>query len=105
MKNFTIRDPETGEFLQFIPLDKIIRQELKNPRFRKAYEKEMAALDLAHQVKSLREAKKLTQEQVAERADMPQSVIARLESGRHSASIATLQRVAQVFGRKITLSK
>ncbi|HEY4510844.1 MAG TPA: helix-turn-helix transcriptional regulator [Candidatus Paceibacterota bacterium] len=56
------------------------------------------------QIRKLHTAKKLTQKAVAKRANkMPQSVVARLESGEHSFSLDTLQRLALVFGKEVRL--
>ena len=87
----------------FTPLDKIIVKKLKSERFRKSFSQEMARLQLAHEIKTLRQKRKMTQKEVAEKADMPQSVIARIESGSHGLSIVTLNKIAQVFHKKIGL--
>lgn len=45
----------------------------------------------------------MTQAAVARKVDMPQSVIARLESGTHSVSVDTLSKVALALGKKVEL--
>ena len=87
----------------FMSLDKIVRAKLKNGQFRKSFSEEIGRLQLAHEIKVLRQKRKMTQEDVATKADMPQSVIARIESGTHSFSIATLHKIARVFGRSVGL--
>ena len=89
--------------LHFISLDTFIKEKSKNPIFRKAFDEELSRLRLIHEIKTLRESRKMTQAQVATKADMPQSVIARVESGNHSFSVATLSKIAQVFGSQIRL--
>ena len=69
----------------------------------KAYAEEKARLDLAYAIRTSREAKKMTQKAVAHKANMPQSVIARLESGTHSVSVDTLNKVAHALGKQIEL--
>ena len=91
--------------LRFIPFEKILKEKLKSGQFRKSFTEEMNRLKLAHEIRALREGKKMTQKQVAKKADMPQSVIARIESGAHGFSIATLHKIARVFDRKIELVK
>ncbi|MDO8593962.1 MAG: helix-turn-helix transcriptional regulator [bacterium] len=78
---------------------------LKNQskEYQKAYKEEGARLNLVRQIRELRLKKKLTQKMVAKRANMPQSVIARLESGEHSFSLDTLQRIAHVYDKKVAL--
>ncbi len=88
-----------------IPLNTIIREKLKNERFYKTFSEEVSRLQLAHEIKKLRQKRKMTQREVAIKADMPQSVIARIESGTHSFSIATLHKIANVFDRQVGLVK
>lgn len=87
----------------FTPLGKIIRKGIKSEEFRKSFSDEISRLQLAHEIKALRQKKKMTQEEVAFKADMPQSVIARIESGTHSFSIATLHKIARVFDKQVGL--
>ena len=89
--------------ITFTSLDKIINKKLKNKQFRKSFSEEMGRLQLAREIKALRQKRKMTQGDVAAKADMPQSVIARIESGTHSFSIATLHKIARVFGRNVGL--
>ncbi len=88
---------------KFISLDKVLEKELKNETFKKSFSEEMSRLQLAHEIKMLRQKKKMTQTDVAKKADMPQSVIARIESGKHSFSIVTLHKIARVFDRQVGL--
>ncbi len=89
---------------EFFSFDDILKRDLKNRKFREQYFEELSRLYLAHEVRFLRKSHKMTQEQVAKKADMPQSVIARIESGSHSFSTSTLFRIAQVFNRQISLT-
>ncbi|GEM_PF-944809 len=87
----------------FIPLSKIIEKKIKNDQFRKSFSEELSRLKLAHEIRILRQRKNMTQEDVALRAKMPQSVIARIESGSHGFSITTLHKIARVFNKQIGL--
>lgn len=89
--------------LVFYDFDDILKKQMRSKVFRKAYEEEIARLNLVRQIRELRLKKRLTQKAVAKRAKMPQSVIARLESGEHSFSLDTLQRLAFVYGKKVRL--
>ncbi|OGG50260.1 hypothetical protein A2763_04715 [Candidatus Kaiserbacteria bacterium RIFCSPHIGHO2_01_FULL_54_36] len=64
----------------------------------------MARRHLAKQIRELRIAQRLTQKMIAKRADMPQSVMARIEGGEHSISVDTLNRVAHALGKKVTIA-
>lgn len=83
--------------------EEILKKELKSKVFRRAYEDEMSRLNLVRQIREIRLAKKMTQKAVAKRANMPQSVVARLESGEHSFSFDTLQRIAYAFDKEVQL--
>ena len=83
--------------------EEVFKKQMKSKEFRIGYQKEVARLNLIYQIKQARLAKKLTQKKLAEKADMPQSVIARIESGRQGLSLATVSRIASVLGKKIQL--
>lgn len=84
-------------------LKQVLAKELKSPKFREAYNEELFRLKIAAEIKSLRVQKKLTQEVFAKKAHMPQSVVARIESGKHSVSLVTLNRIAHTLGKEIQL--
>ena len=75
----------------------------KNKEFKRGYKEESLRIELAKKIREERESQKLTQKVVAKRASMPQSVIARLESGEHSISVDTLGKVANALGKQIAL--
>ncbi len=87
--------------LKTYSFDSVFGKDLKSDKFRKVYFQELVHLRLARQIKEMRTAKKLTQKAVAQKAKMPQSVIARVESGKHSASLDTLERIAHVFDKEV----
>lgn len=84
-------------------LEQVLKKQFKSPKFKEAYNEELFRLKIASEIKSLRLQKKLTQENFAKKAQMPQSVVARIESGKHSISLGTLNRVAQALGKKVQL--
>jgi DNA-binding XRE family transcriptional regulator len=84
--------------------DQVFAKAAKSEVFKKEYSEELTRLRLASDIRKFRTAKNLTQEIVAQRANMPQSVIARIESGKYSISLATLNRVAQVLGKNVQLA-
>ena len=86
---------------EFVPLSHILEKKMKNKKFRELFSEAITRRMLAGELKTLRAAQKMTQQQVAAKAKMPQSVIARIESGNHSASLATLQQIASVFHKRI----
>lgn len=84
-------------------LKQVLSKALRSAEFKEAYEEEIFRLKIATEIKNLRIQKRLTQETFAEKARMPQSVVARIESGKHSISLGTLNRVAHALGKKVQL--
>lgn len=95
--------PASKAKLKWYSADDIFKKYRKNKEFIRGYEKESARIALARQIKEQREKRRMTQTAVARKAAMPQSVIARIESGEHSISVDTLARVAHALGKKVTI--
>jgi DNA-binding XRE family transcriptional regulator len=102
MKTIKIK-AKNGEILKFYSADDVFKKDMESKTFREAYNEELARLNLVGEIKKLRIEKKLTQQSLAQKAQMPQSVIARIESGEHSFSLGTLSRIAKVFKKEIKL--
>lgn len=60
---------------------------------------EQVSLDIAR----LRGAHDMTQTEFARLVGMPQSTIARLESGRHNPSVRVLKRIAEATGTELVI--
>ena len=84
--------------------DQVLTNAATSAAFRTAYDEELTRLRLASEIKRLRTERNLTQKSMAERANMPQSVIARIESGKCSISVGTLDRIAKVLGKEVQLA-
>lgn len=82
----------------------VFNKSSKSNEFRGAYNEEIVRLKLAKQIKEIRLKGKLTQKDVAKITSMPQSVIARIESGTHGYSLGTLYRIAYAFNKEIQLT-
>lgn len=81
-----------------------IREELlARPGFREALEREFPFRDLSLQVGSLRADLDLTQAEFGELVGMPQSTVARLESGRQNPSVKMLKRIASATGTELVI--
>lgn len=74
-----------------------------DPEFNKTYQEEKDRIRLARAIREAREEKKLTQEALAKKVAMPQSVISRLESGKHKVSLETLNKVVNAVGKKVEI--
>lgn len=85
-------------------VDDLHKKWMKNKDYRKAYDTLSPEFALARAVIDARVTAGLTQEQLAERMDTTQSVIARLESGRTRPSTQTLERLAVATGTRLKIS-
>jgi transcriptional regulator with XRE-family HTH domain len=77
---------------------------MKNKEYRKEYGGLAPEFALARAVIQARVGAGLTQEQLAQRMETTQSVIARLESGRTRPSTHTLERLATATGTRLKIS-
>jgi ribosome-binding protein aMBF1 (putative translation factor) len=80
------------------------RKWMKSKEYRQAYEELAPEFALARAVIAARVTAGLTQEQLAERMDTTQSVIARLESGRTRPTTQTLERLATATGTRLKIT-
>lgn len=79
-----------------------IRKEIpETEASRRGYEQARLAYELSVRVKKAREAKGLSQSQLADRMGTQQSVIARLEAGGLTPTLPTLKRIADALGTKL----
>ncbi len=77
---------------------------MKDSEYRKSYQELATEFELARAVIQARTQAGLTQEQLAQRMETTQSVIARLESGRTKPSTQTLERLASATGTRLRIS-
>ncbi|MBM3490876.1 MAG: helix-turn-helix transcriptional regulator [Alphaproteobacteria bacterium] len=73
---------------------------LRDPKVRRAYDALAGEYAIAAAVIGARVAAGLTQAELARRMRTTQSAVARLESGRRSPSLKTLQRIAKATGTR-----
>ena len=102
--NAKLNKAQNAAEIKWYSFDQVFGKVSKKKEFQRGYREEMTRIKLARKIREIRIGKKLTQETVAQKAAMPQSVIARLESGEHSVSLDTLSRVAHVLGKEVGLS-
>jgi len=73
----------------------------EDPELAGAYQEGSLAREISRQILRLRQARGWTQAQLAEALDTKQSVIARLESGSHRPSLATLDKICEVLRARL----
>lgn len=79
-------------------IDQLKTELLTNPQTRAEYDALDAEFETARELIAARGLAGLTQKEVAQRMGTTQSVIARLESGRQTPSLRTVQRYARAVG-------
>jgi len=81
-----------------------LREELKDPEFKRHYEDERQALKLAIKIAALREQKGLSQQELAQRMGTSQQAISRIESGEYEGfTLKTLEKIAAATGMKVKI--
>lgn len=86
-----------------IKFDDFLKEQLKDPKFRKGYYEEQARLENAVAVLKAREAAGLTQRDLAKKSGVPQSTIARIEKGANT-SLSTMCKIAFALDKQVKIS-
>lgn len=84
-------------------LDDFLKEQLKNPKFKKVWEKGEPAFQAGCALIEARIKAKLSQRQLAKRAKTTQAVISRIENMTVSPSIGLLQKIAMSVGKKLEI--
>jgi ribosome-binding protein aMBF1 (putative translation factor) len=83
-----------------IPFDDYLAEQLKDPEFKAGFDAESARLESAVALMNERVRAGLTQRELAQRADVPQFMIARIEHGQNT-SINTMSKIAFALGKNL----
>jgi DNA-binding XRE family transcriptional regulator len=83
--------------------EKHLKEQLKNPIFKKEYEKESQRIKIAYEMFQLRKKNKMSQLDLAKKIGTTQSVIARMEAGKQNFSVDTLFNVANALNCKMKI--
>ncbi|MBD8087286.1 helix-turn-helix transcriptional regulator [Limosilactobacillus sp. c11Ua_112_M] len=80
-----------------------LNEQLQDPELKKEFENETTKLESAVALAKVRKASGLSQRDLSSISDVPQSTIARIESGSNT-SIDTLTKIANALGKKLTVT-
>ena len=81
-----------------------LREDIKDPEFKKHYQEERQALKLAMKIAELREKKGLSQQQLAKLMGTSQQAISRIESGEYEGfTLKTLEKIAEATGMRVKI--
>ena len=90
--------------MKIFTLQDHLRKSLKDPEFRKAWEKTRLEYEVARALIKARIEKKMTQAQLARKMRTKQSVISRVENAQTKPTLSFLQRLADAMGGKLKVS-
>ncbi|MGE5217162.1 MAG: helix-turn-helix domain-containing protein [Chloroflexota bacterium] len=82
-------------------LRQYLREEMKDPEFRRLYEAADIELRVALEITKAREAKNMSQRELAAALKTKQQTVSRIERGAQNLTIETLDRIARVLGRDL----
>jgi ribosome-binding protein aMBF1 (putative translation factor) len=99
MRKGQIPNPNIGSDV----VDYIKARKLTEPVFRNAFQSAFEKRQFARDLKQAREARSISQTQLAELVGTKQPAIARLESGRVTPRIDLLQKIANALGMKLLI--
>lgn len=88
---------------QVYTLDDHIKESLKNPAFKKAWEESEPEYQLARQLIGKRLEQKMSQRDLAKKVKTTQAVICRIETMQANPSLALIKRIAQTLDLKLDL--
>ncbi len=80
-----------------------LKESLKNPEFRKEWEDSELEYQLGRVLIGKRIAKKMSQRDLAKKANTTQAVISRIEAMNSNPSIGLLKRLAEALGLKLKI--
>ena len=78
-----------------------LTRQLKNSKFKKAFDDETLRLKIAYRILELRHARKLTQKELAKKIGTTQSVVARIEQGYENITVDRLDAIAHILGTHV----
>ncbi|MBI5356589.1 helix-turn-helix transcriptional regulator [Candidatus Collierbacteria bacterium] len=81
-----------------------LTESLKDPDFKKAWEESEVEYQLSRQIIAARLEKKMTQKELADKADTTQAVISRIERMATNTSVELLKRIASAFDTRLKVS-
>jgi len=81
-----------------------LREDSKDPEFKKHFQEERQALKLAMKIAELRNQKGLSQQELAKLMGTSQQAISRIESGEYEGfTLKTLEKIAEATGMRVKI--
>ena len=84
-------------------LNKVINEQLKDPEFKREYEKLQPEMDVIRAMVDARISQNLTQKQLSDRTWIDQADISKLENGTRNPTLNLLKRLADGMGMSLKI--
>ncbi|MFA5780568.1 MAG: helix-turn-helix transcriptional regulator [Elusimicrobiota bacterium] len=84
-----------------VSFDSVKKELLKHPGIKSAYDKEHVSAVVALQITELRERHRLSQKELAKKLHTTQQTISKIENPDNNVTIGTLEKIANIFDRKL----
>lgn len=84
-------------------LEDDLKKRLKNPEFKKAWEESETEYQLSRALIKARLLNKISQRELAKKANTTQAAISRIESMDSNPSVLLLKRLAEALGSKLKI--
>lgn len=91
------------EKVQLTSVDDYLKEQLKDPEFKKIWEEGEAQYQATRQLIKARIKKKMSQRHLAKKAKTTQAVISRIERMAVNPSIGLLQKIAKALGKRMEI--
>lgn len=89
--------------LKFITHQEVMKRDLKDPKFKKAYEDLGPYFEIIEALIDARFERKITQREFAKRIGIAQSALARFESGKTNPTLSFLTKLTKGLGLKLVV--
>lgn len=86
-----------------LTLDDYLKEQLKNPRFKKEWDKLDPQYQITRALIKARIEGKISQRELAKRAKTTQAVLSRIENMTVSPSVGLLHRIASALGKNLEI--
>ena len=83
--------------------DDVLREELKDPEFKKWFDYYGKQLEIAYGILQMRKKQGMSQRELAKKIGTTQSNIARMESGQQNFTVETLNKIAGIFNKNLKI--
>lgn len=86
-----------------LTFDEYLAEKMKDPKFAREWERLEPEYAVINAILDAEQELGLTQSEFAERCGMKQSALSRLQTGRTSPTLKTLQQLADGMGKKLVI--